>query len=269
MTPTSKNLKTTLRTNRTGIPQFDPACILSKKELSILIHKIGHEIGNPLTAIISLGSIIERFADDMINPKSDLPTKIATYATSIINESWRINQHNERLVMLLSEKVGNLYLLNISDVLNQAFKKFQLRNKSKNITLNINSATKEPAHAYIDNDQFVILLSELILNATNYQLYETPESKAEINAKIENYPEHSRLTISNKIKEPLYLDPAKLFEPYVTKYPEKKHLGLGLIMCLAILKKFKGEIKILEQTIDDEFYFSIELNLPNKEYGNP
>lgn len=270
MTPTSNNktAKNQITTLRTGIPKYDPASILSKQELSTLIHKIGHEIGNPLTAIISLGSIIERFADDLENPKPDLGSKISSYANSIISESWRINQHNERLVMLLSHKIGNLYLLNIADVINQAFKKFQLRNKNKNLILNIASPAKEPPHAFIDNDQFVILISELILNACNYQAYEYQNNDVQIEAKIESFENHSTLTLSNRIKEPIAYELEKLFEPYVSKYSDKKHLGLGFIMCLAILKKVKGEIKILEQEINQELYFTVEITLPNKEYGN-
>lgn len=264
MTPTSKKHFNTLRS---GIPQYDPANILSKQELSTLIHKIGHEIGNPLTAIISLASIIERFAAD-INTNADFAGKISSYSSSIINESWRINQHSEKLVMLLSQKIGNLYLLNITDVINQAHKKFQLRNKNKNLAIHTIANTQDTPHAFVDNDQFVILLSELFFNACSYQAYENQSEETEINIEIESDDKFSKIFIYNKIKEALPFELEKLFEPYITKYADKKHLGIGLTMCLNIVKKFKGNITISEMEKNKELFFCIELSLPNKEYVN-
>ena len=46
---------------RVGKGKFFSPSIRQGELLSDLIHKIGHEIGNPLTSIISLASIIERF----------------------------------------------------------------------------------------------------------------------------------------------------------------------------------------------------------------
>ena len=45
---------------RVGKPKFTKSDFRTPDKLSGFVHKIGHEVGNPLTSIISLASILHR-----------------------------------------------------------------------------------------------------------------------------------------------------------------------------------------------------------------
>src|SRR5262245_24972844 len=93
---------------RVGKVKLNFTDIRAEELLSHLIHKLGHEIGNPLTSIISLGTILERFSISAPGRGETLPPeKIASYASSIIDEAWRISSLTEKLVLTLSNRRGN------------------------------------------------------------------------------------------------------------------------------------------------------------------
>ena len=118
---------------RTGKPPLGRGELRSGELLSEIGHKFGHEVGNPLTAIISLASILGRTipADkDSIDalfsgqvtaaPAAPQTSKAAApndvdrlklvlsrlpdYANSITQEAWRISALTETLVFLLSDR---------------------------------------------------------------------------------------------------------------------------------------------------------------------
>ena len=254
---------------RTGSPQFNPSVILSSEILSNLIHKIGHEIGNPLTAIISLATIIERFNDE--SAVQDLAAslkKISGYSTSIIDEAWKISALSERLVMLLSSKPGNPAPCDVADTFRRTARKLSARGRIRKLELAINQIGAVPAVAYIDADQFIIVLQELFSNATHAAIYSAPGSAERVipplTVLIKGEAETSYFAISNAAAAAAAVEPSALFEPFVTTWADKKHLGLGLTVCWAVVHRFGGSMQIVEERSGAGYTFTVAITLPAK-----
>jgi C4-dicarboxylate-specific signal transduction histidine kinase len=257
-----------LQTNtRTAVPQFEPTSVQSGEVLSNLIHKIGHEIGNPLTAIISLATIIERFGDE--TPGQDFAPmlkRLAGYSTSIIEEAWKISAQSERLVMLLSQKPGNCSACGLAEAVKKTAQKLRSRGRVKKLDLLVSEIGERPAQWFMDAEQLHLLLQELFLNASAGLSYagfsDVAGSNANIHVLIKGGTEESYLAVSNEFDAPAPEDLACLFEPFVSNWSEKKHLGLGLTVCWSIVRRFNGRIQIIEEKQSDRWRFTVAIHLP-------
>ncbi|MBP9838713.1 MAG: HAMP domain-containing histidine kinase [Proteobacteria bacterium] len=251
--------------SRLGRPQYKASIFNEPEELSTLIHKIGHEIGNPLTAIISYSSIIERFSGQTPggqNPENNpLSSKLTSYAGSIIDESWKVNQQSERLVMLLSQKPGNTTECPIADILKTAIKKHSLRNKNRPLTHRVEIKSPEDfGQANADPEQFVILLCEFLANSLNaIEFFYGKDSQEKITVAPINEDNTFGLSVSNSKPSAYPEELSNLLDPYVSEYVEKKHLGLGFCVCHAIASRFNAQIRLVETTENEKITFSQEI----------
>ena len=136
---------------RIGTPAFSAEDILSAANLSRVIHRIGHEIGNPLTSIISLSSIIERGIGE--SGAAQLPIeRVVSYAGSIGSEAWRISSINEKLVMLLSSRQGNPEPSEPESIIRRALHKLQRRAEHKRFDVEFRRASPQ-CQALVDPEQ--------------------------------------------------------------------------------------------------------------------
>ena len=250
---------------RIGTPTFDPGVIRSADVLSDLIHKVGHEIGNPLTAIISLAAIIERFHHESTSGEPGAyAKKTASYAGSIMDEAWKISALSERLVMLLSQKPGNVSSCDLLEAVEKAVQKLRMRQKNKRLDIVIQQIGDGSCEVAIDSEQLNVLIIELIVNAQNALLYEWPQDlpPGPISAFIRAGENSCVMLISNEVPEPRALDISSLFDPFVTTNADRKHLGLGLTVCWAILKRFDCTVRIIEQPSVAGRSFTVEATFP-------
>ena len=81
---------------RIGKPTITLDKLHTPEVLSPIIQKVCHDIGNPLTSIISLASLL----DGGIAPVK--PERLPTYSRSIVEESWRVARLSERLSLLFA-----------------------------------------------------------------------------------------------------------------------------------------------------------------------
>ncbi len=250
---------------RFGSPTYDPATILSGENLSNLIHKIGHEIGNPLTAIISLGTIIERFSRE--SPSADLEAtfkKTSGYAGSIIDEAWKVSALSERLVMLLSQKPGNVSPCDVNEALKKAIEKQRLRGRGTRPNILMSTLGDKPCLALIDSEQLAVLLGELLQNAQNAVAYEYAGNDTDhpITAVLRQDGSKVFLALTNDIPDNLEGELGSAFDLFQTAYGDRKHLGIGLTMCWAIANRFSGGMRLIEQPRQSGCAFTVELSLP-------
>lgn len=250
---------------RFGSPTFDPVTVLTGETLSNLIHKIGHEIGNPLTAIISLGTIIERFSRE--SPSADVEStfkKTSGYAGSIIDEAWKISALSERLVMLLSQKPGNVGPCNLGEALAKSLQKQRLRNRGRTPNVLVSTLGDKPCIALIDSEQLAVFFGEIFLNAQNAIGYELGGDDANhpVTALLRTEGDRVLFALTNDTPEPRSGDLDSLFDLCTTTYGDRKHLGIGLTMCWTIISRFGGTMRLIEQSRQSGYSFTVEVSLP-------
>ena len=148
-----------MQTTRTGTPNFSIQSLRSGDNLSELVHKVGHDIGNPLTAIISVCSIIQTMAE---MDSAGLVPKVSEYAGMLTSEAWKISRINERLVGLLSNRKPNLVPCNIHNNFLTVFNRLQSRDQKKlgKLEIEFNPVSKcDKIAALADNNQLNLLIT--------------------------------------------------------------------------------------------------------------
>jgi CheY-like chemotaxis protein len=225
--------------------------------LTVLAHKLGHEIGNPLTSIISLASILERFSGA---EGGHLDTeKTIRYARSIIKESWRVSALTEKLVLLLSNRAGNPQPQDVVPLIHGALARLRTRRGLDSDWVRISIEDRGTLSAHCDTDQMIVLIAECIENA--YQALGIEQTDTEA-------PEHppilirvassEKATILECITPQRHSCPHELssvFEPFVTSWADSKHIGLGLTVAAGIVERCGGSIEIEERKVESGFEF--------------
>ncbi|MDR2338050.1 MAG: hypothetical protein LBE20_05330 [Deltaproteobacteria bacterium] len=256
-------LEDILRT-RIGKPDFTISALHSGETLSELIHKIGHDVGNPLTAIISVCSIMQTMAE--IGSVDD--KKVAEYAKLLTSEAWKISRLNERLVGLLSLRPLYLVPCDIEKNFIYTLERLQGRDKGKfeKLELVVNKAV-DNLQVLADNQQLNLLATELLVNcaeafAKDCKLQNANENKIYLNIFEDN--NLFCLALSSTVHFSCESELKELFKPFVTVgFPEEKKLGLGLTTVLAVVERLSGSVEI-QETIKpaEQRIFKVVVKLP-------
>ena len=275
-------MTTTPQNTRTGTPGFSAQLLRSGDALSELVHKIGHDIGNPLTAIISVCSIMQTMADMDKNNTALIP-KVSEYAGMLIGEAWKISRINERLVSLLSSRKPNLVPCTVHSNFVTVFNRLQSRNQKKFGKLEIIYDNVDNPVALADNNQLNLLITELIANcadaleknclkndssplpAGRTQLAPTEGEKLKISVKIFKDSDQACFSVASTVNFRCETENlGDLFNPFVSVgYPEEKKIGLGLTTALATVERMNGKIELSEREEDGgKFCFTVTVRLP-------
>lgn len=250
---------------RKSKPDFHLCNILEPEILSSLVHKIGHEIGNPLTSIISMASLIEYFSNPKLKTSEN---KSQQYALSITKEAWKIAGISQKLVLLLSNKQGSPSLCSLMAAFSHSIEKLKSRNSTGAILVDIDmSKIEKNSKVFCDQDQLLALISELIENAQKAVSkfpVEEPQCPL-ISISSESNLRHTSFSISSITSTACPLELNEIFKPLVTSYPNDRHIGIGLTMAYAIIKRAGGDLEAKEETVDNEknFCFSIKATFPS------
>ena len=227
--------------------------------LSELVHKIGHEVGNPLTSIISLATIIQRYASVKEGEPAPITldnSKLASYAELVIEEAWKINQLMEKLVLLLSNNCGTPQALDVGEYIKNALQKMQNRSDFDSDLVSIRLEGSAPVQAHIDNELFLSIVMELLANASNEisgllaegSEFDSKNQSAPIEIKAESKGDFVELTVSNASRTPVYEGKlSDLFRPFVKGQRSSSGLGLGLSVVAAIAERIGGSV-VLDHT---------------------
>ncbi len=241
------------------------------------MHKVGHEVGNPLTSIISLATVIERFSPPDGSSNADAKRTLA-YARSIISESWRISGTMEKLVLLFSQRNGSPAPCDVTRSIQSALSKLRTRRGVDSSLVHLRIHGNEPPAAFIDQDQFVSLIAELLDNAFTVLEFEA-EPRTDLAAddgvlELDNEPasieveawsagDSTTVCIHSWANAPCPYNLSQLFEPLVTAYSEQKRLGLGLTSAYAIVQRAQGLIQLEERELNGRYRFSAIVELPH------
>ena len=246
--------------------------------LSNLIHKIGHEIGNPLTSIISMATVLESLHESKV-PNVAGKEKQFRYINAIADEAWRISRLNERLVMLFSSRAGSVSGCDIIRVSDKALSKLKSRYKESFKAVSVVFEVPEICPLVkIDEMQLLLVFTELFHNAKDAvdlklqgeQLYRHKIEKQQVTIGVninvgwdnDQSKEFAQISFSSNCMNPCPLELDTLFCPDVTGYPMYKRLGLGLPVCQAIIERVGGDMKVIEEICDNEIVFSVKFSIP-------
>ncbi|MCC6932393.1 MAG: HAMP domain-containing histidine kinase [Deltaproteobacteria bacterium] len=261
----SNNNQISASQSRTWIyPSYCVDKLRSGQNLSELIHRLGHDIGNPLTAIISLGSVIQTLAE--LESKSNTESKFPAYAASIIAEAWKVSRISERMVCILSQRKPIAAACNLENSLSEVFNRLYNRDHARYENIDIEFAdSSEDLAANIDQSQLNLFFTELIINAVEgieRRLTENNNLSSQIYVRIFKEDNLACITIGSYSARKNTLDLIDLFNPFVSGFPEEKHVGIGLTTCYAIAQGHGGQIAISEESKDNGYYFTVKVCLP-------
>lgn len=218
--------------------------------ISMIIHRIGHDIGNPLTSIISLASIIEKFSDPRFNSLD--PAKLSSYAGTISNEAWKISRLSECLVHTLSQRTSQLQVIKLEDLIDRALSKIEtLFSKHENIEVALD--IPQELEAMGEQDQLIFAISEVIRNAFQACI-EFQFNK--ISIKAEKVDCYCKITCSNQIPSKIEGELSDLLLPLVSQFKKISTPGLGLHTVASVLNRLDGYCEI-EEIDGKEFRINI------------
>jgi len=249
-----------------GSPQFSISSLKAETALSDLIHRAGHDIGNPLTSLISLASLVERAQRD---PALQLDAEsLSKYSSTMIADAWRIQGISEKLVLILSDRGKGFQPVDAAPILQQCIKKILRKPAFQNCDVVFAPPAGSMLMA-VDPAQLEWLAGELLLNALIH-VSVSPSGDTEnvqsIQVRLEQTgPNRTRLTVENELREAPAADLSTLFEPFV-RYPiQSRGAGLGLTAAWAVVERAGGTILLEMGSLEmGGSFFRASVELPSE-----
>lgn len=285
-----------LATRREATAKPSDSWVFTPDQLSELVHRVGHEINNPLTSVISFATIFE----NLVEPSSGDATaasKLRGYASAILSEAWRINNLTQQMVLLFSTKEIRCSPVNLYDATERALSRLSRqrfagstvgstgsinsklssgRYRLGSIIIELGAISKEIA-VEADPEQLEVMLLVLLENCVeSVQRFTTnttparPQLAAErlpvvANVAIDSLTKMVQLKLVNTTLPINSKEIGRLFEPFVTEAPETKRLGIGLTVAARIAQRLGGNLTVAEITQPQTTIFETILILPAKQ----
>lgn len=244
--------------------------------LTDLLHAASHEIGNPLTSIISLATIIERIASEaLVGQGTDklVPIgKLRDYSHSILKEAWRISAVVQNVVSVVSSRVVPDCVSDLEETLWSAVQRLRkiIPAQAMTIETSFNYRSREIA---IDAEQLKILFSAMLTKAyllgrgklPSANLSDLKEPPLPISLSIEEVGQNVEICVSVLSKEPLDRETSSRlsFRPVLHAADDGKNsLNLELAACLSIVERYRGTIALQELHKPEGYVLAINASIP-------
>ena len=248
------NELTTLRTSIPDDSTFEP---IDPVRLSTLIHALVHDIGNPMTSIISYSGLIEQGTSLSLTPE-----QLSPFAKKISNESWKVMKLVDLLLLSLSQRSE------ISSFSLQSFKQTLMSRACSRYGLGeadllLNGFDSE-INVKGDLDQITLLSCEIISNALGaYKALEnTDDDGCSVN--IEAEVKENKVTITFLNQSPKHnSELSSLFSLSSSEFPRSnKPPGIGLFSLARTIRRWGGEVEISElQDSSENLFFLTKVTL--------
>ena len=228
-----------------------------EKSLSDFIHRIGHDIGNPLTSLISLASLLERSS-----PESNFQLSAEDnnkYLKSIIADAWRVQALMEKTVIILSDRTGSEEsTCNVGEVVQHSISKLLRKPAFQRFDITF-SPPQIAITAKITRSHLEWLITELLSNALNHLSLSEEGPELPVFVRLEQKDGWVILEVENSYVSTNEPDPKSLFEPFV-KFPESsKGAGLGLTAASFLLTRSNSELFIDLDKVNKSFTLTVQL----------
>ena len=213
-----------------------------EKQISIgrLAAGVAHEINNPLTAILSLSTLLLRNTSDEDKKREDLEI--------IVEETTRCREIVSSLLDFAREKPTSKKIVDINQVIKDTLSLANKYESLKHANISINSKIS-PLLVEADAKQLQQVFTNLFLNASEAVSEaeasdKTKQGKIEIAIDEDSSGEYAQVQVSDNgigISEEKI---NSIFEPFFTTKGKSKGTGLGLSVSLGIVKKHNGVIEV-------------------------
>jgi PAS domain S-box-containing protein len=191
-----------------------------------------HELNNPLTAILGISDLLrESSSDEAARRQAELILKQARRAASIVQN-----------LLAFSRPLSDVHLpLKMDDVIRQALLSLDASLRQKNIKAQVDV---EPGLALVQGDRRLLLqvFSNLIVNAE--QAISAAHESGAIRISLKNAADRVCLSFHNDGPAIPPENLTKLFDPFFTTKRPGGGSGLGLTICLAVVKDHRGTIEV-------------------------
>lgn len=209
--------------------------VISEKLASLgrVTSGIAHEIGNPLSSILSTTQVL--ISHDLSKKKS------REFILKIQQDATRIDNLIREFLYFNSNRKDNYILIDINNLLEESIESIPANRKNKNIELFKDFSPNIP-DIFGDMKKLEIAFSNIILNA-----YQATDNAGLIY--IRTTIEKSMVSVSitdngNGISSE---EINKIFDPFFTTKEVRKGFGLGLFICQQIIEAHQGTIKVISQ----------------------
>ena len=242
---------------RTASPDDSVYGPIPPAQLSNLIHSLVHDIGNPMTSIISYSGLIEQGESLSLSPE-----QLSPFAKKISKESWKVMKLIDLLLLSLSEKteVSSFTLPSLKQTL---MTRAPLRYGLGEADLLLKGFDSETL-VKGDLDQISLLSCEIISNALGaYKALEnTDEGGCSVTIEAELRDDAIVITFLNPSAKHS-TDLTHLFHLATSEFPRSnKPPGIGLFSLARTIKRWGGLVEISElQDVDNTLLFSTKLTL--------
>lgn len=226
--------------------------------LSSLIHSLVHDIGNPMTSIISYSGLIEQAANLSLSAE-----QLSPYASKISDESWKVMKLVDLLLLSLSERKE------VSSFSLASFKQTLIQRSSSRYGLGEADLLLKGFDTEIsvkgDLDQLVLLSCEIISNALGAFKALENHSDDGCSVTLEAIIKEDVITLTFLNSSPphnIQLD--KLFNLAISEFPKfNKPAGIGLFSLVRTINRWGGSVEISElKESNGSILFSTAITLP-------
>jgi len=207
--------------------------IISEKLASLgrVTSGIAHEIGNPLSSIITISQILSD-ASVPINKRLE-------FASKIHNDAMRIDHIIKDFLAFGRGQLGTCENINVNNMIEEAILLLPPQRLNPKVKL-IKDYSDHLPHSWGDQDKLQIAIMNIILNA-----YQAQEKEGLIYIHTTSLKD----TISIRIKDMGEGIPAdiidKIFDPFYTSKDVGDGTGLGLFICQQIIEAHNGTIEVV------------------------
>lgn len=197
-----------------------------------MVSGVAHELNNPLTAILGMSDLVrERATDDASRRQIELVQKQARKAVELV----------QGLLNFSRPSRPKSQHVRLGELINRAIELQQFVLASRNITVDVDPASKFP-EIQADPNQIVQVFVNLLANAEQSIAAVRDHGKisiriAEMEGKAEVLVDDDGPGVSAEIR-------SKIFDPFFTTRRSTGGTGLGLTICLVILKEHGGTIEV-------------------------
>lgn len=245
--------------------------------LSDLVHQLSHDIGNPLTSIISYSSIMEQ-AENFSLPL----TKVSDYSKSISKETWRISILLEKFLLLTSQR-GDKNRVSLPDLKQKILSRYEARYQLGEMDIFFEGFEGDVA-VVADIEQCSAILCEILSNALAAQkrLIEATsniktvgnsgsEEDLQLSLSFNVIQEDNYLILESKNKTPRHTkDLNQLLKIGEKEFPSgKDNLGIGLSAISSAMKRWEGFLSLEEVEDQEACIFITRLYFPSEKKENP
>lgn len=232
---------------------------ISNELLSQITHQLSHDIGNPLTSIITYGSIIEQSVKLNIPPE-----KLSDYAKSMLSETWKISVLMEKFTLLVSKKKTNV-TSTLNDISSKILSRYASRYGLGEFDIELEGFDTSLEIA-CESEQLCAALSEILVNAANeyrYLISKGTDLDLLLLLRAEPFNNSDILFICENQSEIHEEGLEKLFTPgYSSHAHSKKNVGIGLPAISNSAIRWGGSFSISQKRDISHASFKAILRVP-------